>query len=36
MGQVPHGSATTIEAIRRATQHRQESLRTLAKLYGIN
>ncbi len=36
MGQVLHGSATTTEAVRRAIQHRQESLRTLAKHYGIN
>ena len=36
MGQVLHGSATTTEAIRRAIQHSQESLRTLAKHYGIN
>jgi hypothetical protein len=28
MGQVFHGSATTTEAIRRAIQHSQESLRT--------
>ena len=36
MGQVLHGSATTTEAIRRAIQHSQESLRGLAKRYGIN
>ena len=30
MGQILHGSATTTEAIRRAIQHSQESLRTLA------
>jgi transposase-like protein len=36
MDQVLHGSATTTEAIRRAIQHSQESLRTLAKRYGIN
>ena len=36
MGQVLHGSATTTEAIRRAIQHSQESLRSLAKRYGIN
>ena len=36
MGQVLHGSATTTEAIRRAIQHSQESLRFLAKRYGIN
>src|SRR3954447_756372 len=36
MGQVLHGSATTTEAIRRAIQHSQESLRQLSKRYGIN
>jgi transposase-like protein len=36
MGQILHGSATTAEAVRRAIQHSQESLRTLAKRYGIN
>ncbi|MGE0239913.1 MAG: IS481 family transposase [Parvibaculaceae bacterium] len=36
MGQVLHGSATTTEAVRRAIQHSQESLRRLAKRYGIN
>lgn len=36
MGQVLHGSATTTEAVRRAIQHSQESLRTLAQRYGIN
>lgn len=36
VGQVLHGSATTTEAVRRAIQHSQESLRTLAKRYGIN
>jgi transposase InsO family protein len=36
MGQVLHGSATTTEAIRRAIQHSQESLRSLARRYGIN
>ena len=36
MGQVLHGCATTTEAIRRAIQHSQESLRTLAARYGIN
>src|SRR3954463_15379536 len=36
MGQVLHGSATTTEAVRRAIQHSQESLRTLAKRHGIN
>ena len=36
MGQVLHGSATTTEAVRRAIQHSQASLRTLAKRHGIN
>ena len=36
MGQVHHGSATTTEAVRRAIQHSQESLRALAKHSGIN
>jgi hypothetical protein len=36
MGQVLHGSATTTEAVRRAIQHSQESLRAPAKRYGIN
>jgi transposase-like protein len=36
MGQVLHGSATTTEAIRRPIQHSQESLRALARRYGIN
>src|SRR4051812_49132519 len=36
MGQVLHGSATTTEAVRRAIQHSQESLRRLAQRYGIN
>jgi transposase InsO family protein len=36
MGQVLHGSATTTEAVRRAIQHSEESLRALAKRYGIN
>ena len=36
VGQVLHGSATTTEAVRRAIQDSQESLRTLAKRYGIN
>jgi transposase-like protein len=35
-GQVLHGSATTTEAIRRAIQHSEASLRALAKRYGIN
>ena len=36
MGQVLHGCATTTEAIRRAIQHSQASLRSLAGRYGIN
>lgn len=36
MGQVLHGSATTTEAVRRAIQGSQESLRNLARRYGIN
>jgi transposase-like protein len=36
MGQVLHGSATTTEAVRRAIQHSEESLRALSKRYGIN
>ena len=36
MGQVLHRSATTTEAIRRAIQHSQESLRSLARRHGIN
>src|SRR3954468_23007489 len=36
MGQVLHGSATTTEAIRRAIQHSKESLRALARRYGVN
>jgi len=35
-GQVHHGSATTTAAIRRAIQHSQESLRALARRYGVN
>src|SRR5499433_2311501 len=35
MGQILHGCATTTEAVRRAIQS-QESLRGLAKRYGIN
>ncbi|ABA03638.1 hypothetical protein Nwi_0371 [Nitrobacter winogradskyi Nb-255] len=35
MGQVLHGSATTTEAIRRAIQNSEESLRALSKRYGI-
>lgn len=36
MGQVLHGSATTTEAVRRAIQRSEESLRALAKRHGIN
>jgi transposase InsO family protein len=36
MGQVLHGSATTTEAVRRAIQHSQASLRALAERYGVN
>ena len=36
MGQVLYGSATTTEAVRRAIQGGQESLRVLARHYGIN
>ena len=36
MGQVLHGSATTTEAVRRAIQNSQASLRALAKRHGIN
>src|SRR5436190_13456250 len=36
LGQVLHGSATTTEAICRAIQRSQESLRTLARRHGIN
>jgi hypothetical protein len=36
MGQVFHGSARTTEAVRRTIQNRQESMRALARRYGIN
>jgi transposase InsO family protein len=36
MGQILHGSATTTEAVRRAIQNSQASLRQLAVRYGIN
>lgn len=36
MGQVLHGSATTTEAVRRAIQNSQESLRALAARYSVN
>ena len=36
MGQILHGSATTTEAIRRAIQNSEESLRALSARHGIN
>ena len=36
MGQVLHRSATTTEAVRRAIQNSQESMRALARRHGIN
>jgi len=36
MGQILHGCATTTEAIRRAIQNSQASLRAVSKRYGIN
>ena len=36
MGQVLHGSATTTEAVRRAIQGSQESVRALARRHGIS
>jgi transposase-like protein len=36
MSQVLHGSATTTEAVRRAIQNSQASLRALATRHGIN
>ena len=36
MGQVLYGSATTIEAVRRTIQLRQESVRALARRYGVS
>ena len=36
MGQVLHGCARTTEAVRRAIQNSQESLRTLAARHGVN
>src|SRR3954470_16294520 len=36
MGPVLHGSARTTAAVRRAIQHSQESLRSLAQRHGIN
>lgn len=36
MGQVLHGCARTTEAVRRAIQHSQESIRALAQRHGVN
>ena len=36
MGQVLHGSATTTEAVRRAIQRSEESVRALARRYSIS
>jgi IS30 family transposase len=36
MGQVLHGSGTTTEAVRRAIQRSQESVRALARRYGVS
>jgi transposase len=36
MGQVLHGSATTTEAVRRAIQRSQESVRALARRHGVS
>ncbi len=36
MGQLLHGSATTTEAVRRAIQRSEESVRALARRYGIS
>jgi Integrase core domain len=36
MGQLLHGSARTTAAVRRAMQHRQESIAKLAARYGLN
>jgi transposase-like protein len=36
MGQVLHGSARTTEAVRRAIQRSEESVRALAKRHGIS
>lgn len=33
MGQIPHGSATTTEAVRRAIQNSQESVRADSRVY---
>ena len=36
MGQILHGSATTTEAVRRAIQNSEESLKALSEKHGIN
>jgi hypothetical protein len=36
MGQILHGSATPVEAVRRAIQNSPASLRELASRYGID
>src|SRR6266481_48925 len=36
MGQILHGCATTTEAVRRAIQNSQESVRALSRRYGVN
>jgi transposase-like protein len=36
MGQVLHGSATTTEAVRRAIQRIEKSVRALARRHGIS
>jgi transposase len=36
MGQILHASATTTGGVRRAIQRSSDSLRALAKRYGIN
>lgn len=36
MGQVLYGSATTTEAVRRAIQTRQESVRAAARRHGVS
>ena len=36
MGQVLHGCATTTEAVRRAIQRSEESVRALAKRHGLS
>ena len=36
MGQVLHGSARTTEAVRRAIQRSEESIRALARRHGIS